>query len=319
MKKRNYAFDILLGVAIGDALGVPVEFVPRKALNDNPVVDMRELGSHRQPKGTWSDDSSLTFCLAESLSLGYNLNDLAKRFVEWKQNAYWTAHDNVFDIGIGTSTAIQRLSKGVDPILAGADDEANNGNGSLMRILPLILYIKGMPIGERFRVIREVSSLTHRHIRSILACFIYLEMALGILEGEDQFSAFKKMQYNVKDFLESNSFFPVNEVVVFNRILANSSEVKSITDCQETEIYSSGYVVHTLEASIWCLLQTSNYKDAVLKAVNLGNDTDTTGAVTGGLAGLLYGSETIPLDWLSALERRTDIEILAQQLQNALV
>ena len=160
MNNRDYYTDALLGLATGDALGVPVEFLPRKALDANPVTGMRAFGAHRQPAGTWSDDSSLTFCLAEMLCKGYDLNELARLFVAWKEDAYWTAHGEVFDIGIATSAAIYQLQQGVSPVLAGGDTEESNGNGSLMRILPLLFYIKDKPIEERFRIIEAVSALT---------------------------------------------------------------------------------------------------------------------------------------------------------------
>lgn len=321
MANRNYILDALLGVAVGDALGVPVEFIPRKGLINEPVINMREFGTHRQPKGTWSDDSALTFCLAEMLCNGYNLNDLGKRFVDWKQHAYWTAHDNVFDIGIATSAAIYALSKGISPVLAGGNDDYSNGNGSLMRILPLLFYIKHKRVEERFIIIQEVSSLTHRHIRSVISCFIYLEIALAILEGDDKWIAYRRMQLSVNQYLHDNPICSQKEIDVFHRLLSkptSDDDIKPIYEFDEHEIYSSGYVLHTLEASIWCLLKTDNYKDAVIKAVNLGNDTDTTAAVTGGLAGLLYSKESIPSEWLEVLARKNDIESLAQRLNDKL-
>lgn len=321
MNNRNYIADALLGLAIGDALGVPVEFIPRKALVADPVTGMRAFGSHRQPAGTWSDDSSLTFCLAETLCAGYDLHDLASRFVAWKEVAYWTAHGRVFDIGIATSAAIYNLSKGMPPLLSGGADEESNGNGSLMRILPLLFYIKEMGIEERFRMVSEVSSLTHRHIRSILGCFIYVEFARELLSGKDKMVAYDNMRMSVNSFLQQQPICSQREIDKYHRILCNpigDYEIQPIYSFEEDEVYSSGYVLHTLEASIWCILTTNNYHDAVLKAINLGNDTDTTGAVAGGLAGLLYGQESIPAEWLQILAKRTEIEMLSYRLQQKL-
>lgn len=321
MENRNYIKDALLGVATGDALGVPVEFIPRASLKPEPVTGMRAFGTHHQPSGTWSDDSSLTFCLAEMLCRGYDLQDLATRFVNWKEEAYWTAHGQVFDIGIATSAAIYQLQKGVVPVLAGGNDEDSNGNGSLMRILPLLFYIKNKSIEERFRIIEEVSSLTHRHIRSVTGCFIYLEMALQLIQGKDKHAAYENMRETVNYFLNNNPICSQREIDKYHRILCNpigDYEIRPIYDFEEVEIYSSGYILNTLEAGIWCLLKTDNYKDAVLKAVNLGHDTDTTAAVTGGLAGLLYGHATIPPEWLEVLARRKDIDSLADRLQEKL-
>ncbi len=321
MQNRSFIKDVLLGVAIGDALGVPVEFIPRKGLTNEPVAGMRAMGTHRQPIGTWSDDSSLTFCLAEMLCKEYDLQNLANRFINWKEHAYWTAHDYVFDIGIATSAAIYSLGKGTEPTLAGGNDEGSNGNGSLMRILPLLFYIKDMPVAERFRITHEVSSLTHRHIRSVIACFIYLELASQLLKGNDKWVAYKNMVQTVNDFLLNNPICSQQEIDRFHRILYNpigDYEIKPIYEFERAEIYSSGYVLSTLEAALWCLFKTDSYKDAVLTAVNLGEDTDTVGAVTGGLAGLLYGSETISEEWLNVLVKRDEIEDLAQRLSNKL-
>lgn len=167
----------LFGVAVGDALGVPVEFRGRKYLKEDPVTDMRAYGTHRQPAGTWSDDSSLTFCLAEMLCGGYDLQNLGNRFINWYRHAYWTPHGNVFDIGMTTRTAINRLEDGVEPKNAGPWGEQDNGNGALMRILPLLFHLHDKPLEERFAKTRDVASVTHGHIRSTLCCFFYLEMA----------------------------------------------------------------------------------------------------------------------------------------------
>ena len=307
----------ILGLAIGDALGVPVEFSARETLRRFPVVDMRAFGVHHQPRGTWSDDSSLAFCLAESLLIGYDLADLAKRFVNWYNYSYWTPHGHVFDVGIATSQAIHQLAIGVEPIKAGGKDEYSNGNGSLMRILPLLFFIKDKPIAERFEKVKDVSSLTHGHIRSIIACFYYLEFARYLLEGYDKFEAFEKTKHLINTFLTDNRIAEQTEIDIFHRLLVNpigDYEIKPIFEYQESEISSSGYVVHTLEASIWCLLNSNSYSEAVLKAVNLGSDTDTTGAVVGGLAGILYGEAGISDEWKTQLVKSDEIREMGERL-----
>lgn len=316
--QRSVSLDILLGVATGDALGVPVEFVSRETLKKSPVTDMQGYGTHRQPPGTWSDDTSLTFCLAETLCEGYDLKILARHFVLWKEYGSWTPYGEVFDIGIATSAAIHSLYKGTAPTLAGGRSEDSNGNGSLMRILPLVVYLQNKPVEQRFEITRDVSSLTHAHIRSVIACFIYLEMALQLLAGKDKKAAFEGMRSIVNPFLHDNPVCSQKEIDQFHRLLVNPIEpyeIKPIYECEEEEINSSGYVLSTLEASFWCLLTTDNYRDAVLKAVNLGSDTDTTGAVTGGLAGLLYGHAQIPEHWIGKLARIADIRKLAEKLE----
>jgi len=313
MPDKDYIKDILLGVAVGDALGVPVEFISREDIASNPVTSMLAYGTHHQPAGTWSDDSSLTFCLTEMLCKGYDLNDLANRFINWKNYGYWTPHGTVFDIGIATSSAIHLLQQGTPPLLSGGIEEGSNGNGSLMRVLPLVLYIKDMPIAERFQYVKEVSSITHRHIRSIIACFIYIEFALQLLQHCDKHKAYQMMQKSVNDFLQGIKDCPPEELSRFNRLLGYNTGNETDTPLYESGenlVHSSGYVIHTLEAAIWCIFNTNDYKDAVLKAVNLGSDTDTTGAVTGGLAGLIYGSNNIPEEWKNVLSRRDDIDAL---------
>lgn len=308
MLTAHHIKSALLGITIGDALGVPVEFSSRESLTYNPVIDMRGYGTFNQPPGTWSDDSSLSLCLAEALIGDFTLEALAENFVQWYRDAYWTAHGEMFDVGIATAKAIERLESGIKPDFAGGDDESSNGNGSLMRILPLLFHIRNLPIEQRFSITSKVSSVTHRHMRSVIACFYYLEFARLILEGMEITSIYIRLQSELPAFLESQ-VVDKQEIEVFSRLLNNRIDSVSIKD-----ISSSGYVVHTLESSIYCLMTTTNYKDAVLKAVNLGEDTDTTAAVTGGLAGLVYGYGNIPAEWLKVLVRRGDIEDLAERL-----
>lgn len=297
----NHLQTILIGTAVGDALGVPVEFQPRGYLKANLVTDMREYGTHEQPKGTWSDDTSLMLCLAESMVEGLDIHNLAQKFIAWKNDNLWTPHGWVFDIGIGTRIAIERLENGMTPELTGGLDERDNGNGSLMRILPLVLHIKDLDIEERYDWTKKISSITHAHVRSVMACFYYLEFAKKIIEGKDKFQVYNYLQSELTQYFEQRKINPL-EINKFHRLL-----VEDISKVDEDNIKSSGYVIDTLEATIWSILTTNNYKDAVLKAVNLGHDTDTTGAVTGGLAALIYGMDTIPTEWINALARKDDI------------
>lgn len=309
MKEKNIYKDILFGVAVGDALGVPVEFMSREEIAQEPITDMIGFGTYSLPVGTFSDDSSLAFCLAEALTQEFSLVNIADNFVAWLNKNYWTARGNVFDVGIGTSQAISRLEEGCKPELAGGMDVLDNGNGSLMRILPLLIYIKDKQLADRYQITKLVSSITHRHIRSVIACFYYLEFARKITEGIDKFQIYKTLQIEITDYLNSLSINK-DEIKLFDRLLKGN-----IFELTDKEILSSGYVLHTLEASIWCLLTTDDYKTATLRAVNLGDDTDTTGAVTGGLAGLLYGFESIPANWIEQIARKKDIDNLADRLK----
>lgn len=309
---KNLARDILLGVSVGDALGVPVEFKSRNSIALRPITDMIGYGTYNLPPGTWSDDSSLTFCLAEALATpGWTLQTIADNFIAWLTNNYWTARGYVFDVGIATREAIYNLQRGSRPELAGGFEEVQNGNGSLMRILPLLLFIRNKPFLQRLQWTKNVSSITHAHIRSVIACFYYLEFARELINNKNAFEVYQQLQQTIPEFLNElqiNSF----EIKLFSRLLA-----ENIFDKPVEEIRSSGYVLHSLEASIWCLLTTNSYSEAVLKAANLGEDTDSTAAITGGLAGILYAAENIPQNWIDSLARKDDILALADRLSQS--
>ena len=310
----------LLGLAVGDALGVPVEFLSRVARRQDPVTGMRAFGTHRQPAGTWSDDSSLTFCLAETLARPTGLTaspdlvDFAQRSINWRYNAYWTATGETFDVGNATNTAIGRLQRGTAPTAAGPRSESDNGNGALMRILPLVFHeiwrAEPLDMDAAWTLTEAVASVTHGHPRSTLGCFLYLLVARGLLMGSSPADAFLQMRQLANPWLEGGSIPAVVEAKYYRQwVLAGT-----LPDQPESAISSSGYVVDTLEAALWCLLEHDTYAATVLAAVNLGDDTDTTGAVAGGLAGLAYGEAGIPAEWLAVLARRADIEDLAERL-----
>jgi ADP-ribosylglycohydrolase len=300
----------LFGMTVGDALGVPVEFKSRIDLKGEPVTGMTGYGKWDQPPGTWSDDSGLGLCLAESLTRGYDLNDIASNFLRWYNDGYWGAHHKPFEVGGTTRNAFTRLMNGVSPALAGGVLETENGNGALMRILPLLFHIHDLDIETRYVKIKEVSSITHAHFRSVTGCFIYLEMARLILKGYTAHNAYSEMKTIVNSFCE-NKKFDSHELSFFDRVLKND-----IDKLEESAIDSRGNVVTTLEASLWCVLTRTNYTGTVLTAVNLGDDTDTTACVAGGMAGLLYGYNAIPAEWIHVLARNNDIEDLCKRLNS---
>jgi ADP-ribosyl-[dinitrogen reductase] hydrolase len=281
----------ILGFCVGDALGVPHEFKPRGYFKKNPVTGMEGYGTHNQPPGTWSDDSSMTLCTLDSLSNGYDIDDLASRFLEWYQDGKYTPYGEVFDIGISTREALSRISNGASPLVSGGRDERDNGNGSLMRILPLAFFLKDLEESDRFRIIGEVSSITHAHERSVLSCYAYAEFLTGLIHGMSIEDSMVGMRNGIR-----KCFGNSREISNFERIL--NADIISLN---EDVIASSGYVVHTLEAALWSFVTTSDYRECVLRSVNLGNDTDTTAAVAGGIAGLYYGKDSIPSEWLSCL------------------
>ncbi|WP_400190724.1 ADP-ribosylglycohydrolase family protein [Hymenobacter sp. B81] len=302
----------LLGLAVGDALGVPVEFESRARRSLDPVVTMRGYGTHQQPAGTWSDDASLTFCLAQAIADGFTLQLAADYSCRWYYDNLWTPHGSVFDIGVTTREALGRLHADPTLLLAGRRDEYSNGNGSLMRILPLAFYGVDWPLASRFQLIHDVSAITHGHVRSAVGCWLYLEMARHLRASCPPPAAYERLVADAPAQLRQLNL-ALDETAHFERIVSGA-----LPDVPVQDLGSSGYVLHTLEAALWCLLRHDTYAETVLAAVNLGDDTDTTGAVTGGLAGLYYGEAAIPPEWRQTLARRADIEALAARMANTL-
>lgn len=305
----------ILGLAVADALGVPVEFEDRSRLAAEPVIGIRGYGTYNQPAGTWSDDSSLTFCLADSLCDGYDLADIARKIVAWRKAEIWTPHGEVFDIGMTTQRAIGILAE----ILASGDldalkelreeaDEYTNGNGSLMRILPLYFAINELSLEEQFERIWEVSALTHGHVRSALCCFYYLRFFHQIANKKTKEEAYRFTNQEFSAFLKQRKI-AYGEQQLFQRILSGT-----IDQLPEEAIASDGYVMHSLEASLWCLLRNEDYPTTVLTAINLGEDTDTTAAIVGGWAGALYGLSGIPDHWKKILVKYEEIVALCDRL-----
>jgi ADP-ribosylglycohydrolase len=297
----------LWGSLVGDALGVPVEFRSRAEVRQNPVTEMREYGSHHQPKGTWSDDGALILCTVDSLVKSeFDTEDIGKNFVLWMEKALWTATNVVFDIGGATADSLSRIARGTPAEDAGGRDEYSNGNGSLMRIIPVALRFSGESIEPFACRIERASAITHGHDRSKMACVLFglvvrqlllgarAQQAVEVARGE-----FQRL-YNGKP--EYERFRPHLQ--------------DDFGSMSEREIVSTSYVLHTLHAALWCLLTTNNYRDCLLRAVNLGGDTDTTGCVAGGLAGVAYGRGAIPHDWLVHLPRRAELDRLFQQFDD---
>ena len=300
-----------MGVCVGDALGVPVEFTSRDKRIKSPVTSMEGYGTYHQPPGTWSDDTSLTFCLAESLCSGFSLDIIAQSFCRWYEEEFWTPHGKVFDIGGTTRDAIENLLAGVSPVMAGGIEERNNGNGSLMRILPLAYYHKSLTFSELLERVHQVSSITHRTTLCQMAGGIYISIAINLLRGDEPTTAYLQGIEAVRDIYNQPPYS--SEIHRFSRVFSGQ-----IHHLPVDEIQSGGYVIDSLEAAIWCLLNSTSYSEAVLKAVNLGGDTDTTAAIAGGLAGIYYGVENIPAEWINVIARKEDIINLARRLEVAI-
>jgi ADP-ribosyl-[dinitrogen reductase] hydrolase len=280
------------GFIIGDALGVPVEFHKREDLRRSPVIGMMGYGSHHQPAGTWSDDSSMLLCTLENIAENGSLTDLAYKFVRWHRDAYMTAHNEVFDIGNTTRAAIMRLIEGVPWFQSGLTDEhIACGNGSLMRILPYAFYERYIQLpssDDRYQLIASSSAITHAHPIPHLCSFFYVELIRALANDISASQALGLARetvlaclLNFEDQSASGHY-----AAKMHRIL--HADFRTIN---EADIMSTGYVVYTLEAALWCWINSSSFRDVVLKAVNLGEDTDTVAALAGGLAGLSFGPD----------------------------
>ena len=287
----------LMGFVIGDAFGVPVEFMSRRELLKNPITKMVGYGTHNQPAGTWSDDTSMMIATIDSINSKQkiDLTDIALKFVAWKNHASYTALGELFDIGNTCAKAINNFEETHNPYTCGLKDNNANGNGSLMRILPIAYYAveKRLKDNEILEVVKDVSSLTHAHEISIMGCYIYVRYAMFLLNGKDKYSAYsmiKSIDYTM---------FSEETRAAYQRLLLGDISKLTIND-----ISSSGYVVDSLESAIWVTLQSENFKEAIIGAVNLGSDTDTIGAITGGLSGIIYGDELIPEDWKNTIARK---------------
>ena len=309
MDKLRIVRSAIFGHAVADALGVPVEFKSREYLRKSPVTHMMGYGTYCQPKGTWSDDTSMTLCTLESIAKNtdVNLTDIMESFAKWRCFGYMTPSGDCFDIGNATYLAISNYLEGKS-FPYGNNSEYSNGNGSLMRIIPVTLFHilkKQSPVKYR-EDIHNVSMLTHPHIRSVLACGIYDFVLFEIIKNP----TIESVKIGLNNAY--SHYKCIDEIKTYTRLLKHDFDKLSVN-----EIKSTGYVVDSLEAAIWCLLNSKSYEECVLKAINLGEDTDTIGAIAGGLAGALYGYDAIPNEWLSHLIKKEMIDKLCQDFANA--
>lgn len=297
----------ILGLVVGDALGVPVQFQPREMVRANPITGMDRAESPGRPPGTWSDDSSMVLATVASLiDVGWNPRDVMDRFARWLFRGEHTPHGEAWDVGGTTRSAITRYAEDVPIENAGGRDEHDNGNGSLMRILPVALWHAQDSHSDIIERARQASALTHAHPRAELSCAIYSLVVHAIMLGAGIRKALAAATASIEPIV------PRGERKVLKRVLSGA-----ILDARESDIESSGYVVHTLEAALWCCARHEDYRSIVLEAVNLGDDADTTGAVAGGLAGVMYGEGGIPQEWVQALEKPNVVWHMAHRFAEA--
>lgn len=295
----------LLGLLVGDALGVPYEFHPPSAIPPSDQIEFAPPPGYRRahsgtPPGTWSDDGALALALLASLLDRGALDpvDLGRRFVAWRDHGEYAVDGRVFDIGGATNTALSALTRGVPPLSAGSTEESALGNGSLMRALPLTLWSKD-PDATLVADAMAQSRLTHGHLRAQVCCAVYCLWARRSLDGDAT---------------------PWQDAIATLRALwpSSSPERRALEDHIRPDDPApgrgSGYVVDTLRSARWAVETTGSYEDAVRAAIRLGNDTDTTACVAGGVAGLRYGASGIPVRWRDALGGQTILAPLREAL-----
>lgn len=321
MKEIEYKIkSVMIGHAVGDALGVPVEFASRDEITEKPVTDMEGFGTYPYPAGTWSDDTSMSIAALESLASGeINWEEIMDNFGKWLDEGKFTPSGEAFDVGRTCLNAIiTYFNKGTTAIESGGTGEHSNGNGSLMRIHPFALY-EYIKETRDIEVIHNASALTHAHERSKIACGIYSFVLWELLKNPSK-SSIRSGLNKARIFYRNN---PENCHYdnLYRRIgligLQFEDDPLTFHRFAREDIKSSGYVVDTIEAAIWCLMNTRSYKECVLTAVNLGDDTDTVAAIAGGLAGALYGYDGIPQEWRDTLIKIEYIEGLCKNASTA--
>jgi len=316
-----------MGLVVGDALGVPVEFMTRDEIRESsegPVTGMRGHGTYDVPSGTWSDDSSMALATLVSLNDKgtIDLDNIMRQFTYWQEFGEYTPFHETFDEGLTCRAAIDAFKKDGNPKTCGVTGEHANGNGALMRILPLCLFVyekvkTGKMIDEEaIKRVHEVAALTHNHLRSCMCCGVYYFLVKAILTNKD------KQVANLIDILQqgmdaARCFYignpkNANEMRYLDRVW----NLREFQEVPKEKIKSSGYVIDTLEAALWCLIRSKSYRETVLLAVNLGDDTDTVASVTGGLAGLFYGYDNIPSEWIADICSLQDIVDSCEEMAN---
>lgn len=309
MDGRRYytALSGIYGLLIGDALGVPYEF--HKAFQI-PVYDKIEMvpppdfqRSHVQiAPGTWSDDGAQALCLLDSLIAcnGFSLIDFSNRLIAWYQDGYWAVDNNVFDVGVQTSESLNAYRMGMSPEECGILRPNGKGNGALMRVLPLALWSQGTD-KELVLDAHSQCKITHGHLCNQVCCALYCLTARYLIVQFDFQTAVKHATQVLR--------------TIYSEMPAYEEELEwSIRPDEEWRGDGSGYVVDCLRSAFMILGQTNTYEAAVKNSIMLGDDTDTTACVTGGLAGILYGLENIPKRWRDVLRGKEQIEALLMRI-----
>lgn len=294
----------LIGLAVGDALGMPVEFRPPGSFDE--VTDMRGGGSFDLDAGQWTDDTSMALCLAESLieKNGFDPVDQLERYLKWHREGYLSVNGECFDIGNTTIDALLRFEETPEPY-CGPDYERSAGNGSIMRLAPIPLFYYSRP-KKAIEYAGLSSQTTHQHPLTMDACKYMAGIMVGALMGTSKEELLSRRYSPIPGYWDEN---PLPEEL--DEIACGSFKEK-----EPPEIRGSGFVVRSLEAALWAFYKTDYFEHGCLKAVNLGDDADTTGAVYGQIAGAYYGESGIPDKWRNMLAKFDLISEMADKLIN---
>lgn len=268
----------LVGLAVGDAVGTSVEFKPRGSFP--PVTDMTGGGPFSLPVGYWTDDTSMALCLANSLiEHGFDPLDQMKKYTDWFQNGYMSSTGTCFDIGHTTVSAISEFMETNKPF-CGDPSPYSSGNGGLMRLAPIAIKYHNSIHLEHYA--SESTRTTHGSIECLESSKLFSKLVSRAINGDDVRTNFK-----------------VDIIYVSDKV-NNIAKGKYYSRTYD-QLSGSGYVIDSLETALWCFLHTDNFRDAILMCVNVGDDTDTTAAICGQIAGAYYGLSGIPKEWLDKL------------------
>jgi ADP-ribosyl-[dinitrogen reductase] hydrolase len=295
----------LLGLAIGDALGTTLEFQPPESFS--PLDDMLGGVPFQLIAGEWTDDTSMALWLAESLieKGGFDAADQMERYLRWYEQGHLSSSGRTFDIGTTVLAALKQFRRTGEPF-CGSSDPSTAGNGSLMRLAPVPLFYSRQP-DEAIERSAETSRTTHGARTAVDVCRYLGGLLVGAVNGVSKSELLSDYYSPSKKYQQAHCCAPE-----IDAIAAGSFKRR-----EPPEIQGTGYVVKSLEAALWAFHNTNSFRDGCLRAVNLGNDADTTGAVFGQLAGSFYGAEQLPSSWLHKLAHRGMIESFANRLWTA--
>ena len=309
-RHHNQYLAAIIGHVVGDAMGFPTEFSKREELLKNPVLEMIDSPDVGQPAGSWSDDTAMEIATIDSFihKKYFDYKDIMDRWVKWISESEYTPTGVTFDIGRTCLKAIKRYCNGSPPLQCGSTSTRENGNGSLMRILPVALYAYSKKLDDTsiHKLTNEVSSLTHAHEVSRLGCYIYVQFIICLLKGNTKQEAYKHIQD-----LDYRSF-RMDSIHHYARILNEQIEFQILDN-----IKSTGYIVDTLVSAMWIFMNAQHYKEAIIASTNIGGDTDTIGAIVGSMAGIYYGFEDIPSSWLDKLQRKDYLMELVDRFEKS--